>query len=139
MPAEEEVAPPLVGLHHLRIPVTGVETSRDWYVRVLGLTPLLDHEEEDRLTGVVLGHGCGLTIGLHLDPAGAAALRGYALVALAVSGVEELANWSLWLEQLDVPHTPVLMGTLGSRLEVADPDGIVVELLAGRILTVEEA
>ena len=61
------VAPGIVGFHHVRLPVTDVFRSRDWYIETLGFRPMLVEETADGVLGVVLRHGCGAVIGLHQD------------------------------------------------------------------------
>ena len=51
-----EVLGSLEGLHGVRIPVTDALVSKDWYMTVLGLEPVLDLEEEQGVVGVVLRH-----------------------------------------------------------------------------------
>jgi len=123
--AERPQPPGLVGWHHVRIPVSDVLVSRDWYVDVLGFQPMLIIEEEDRVAGVILEHPSGVVMGLHDDPRRAAPLRGFMVVALSVSDVGE------WLDHLDrrgVPHGPLEDHHLGRGCRVPDPDGILVQL-----------
>jgi catechol 2,3-dioxygenase-like lactoylglutathione lyase family enzyme len=54
-----QLRPEITGLHHIRLPVTDVLRSRDWYGEVLGFEPVLDLEEEDRL----LGTSCSIPSG----------------------------------------------------------------------------
>ena len=68
---------PLVGLHHVRIPVSDVDRSSDWYSWLFGFEARLLLEEEDRLVGVVVCHPSGLTVGLHRAPDLARTLRGF--------------------------------------------------------------
>ena len=58
----------IVGLHHVRIPVTDAWVSRNWYMSVLGFNPVLDLQEEHGLIGVVLRHRVGIVLGLHQNP-----------------------------------------------------------------------
>ena len=57
--------PAVVGLHHVRSPVSDLMRSRDWYTGVLGFEPRLSLQEEDHVVGVVLAQSNGLTLGLH--------------------------------------------------------------------------
>jgi len=124
---EREDAPPILGLHHVRLPVSDVLLSRDWYCDVLGFEPMLDFEEEDRLVGVAVQHRVGVTLGLHLDPQRAAALNGFAVVALTVAGPVVLAEWSRRFDQLGVEHSPMVKDHGGWSMQLVDPDGIIVE------------
>jgi catechol 2,3-dioxygenase-like lactoylglutathione lyase family enzyme len=137
-PADD--APLLVtGLHHVRLPVTDPERSRDWYVQVGGFVPVLDYEQEHGVVGVVCRHPSGLVIGLHQDPDRAAALSGFAVLSLAVATPEDLERWVGRLDRSSIAHGPIEQGHLGPYLEVPDPDGIVVRFHGGPLPYVEEA
>ncbi len=120
--------PALVGVHHVRLPVSDILRSRDWYLDVLGFEPVLDVEEEDALIGVVLQHPCGITMGLHLDLRRADALSDFAAVALCVGDRDELEGWCCHLDSLSLEHSPVIEGHIGYAVQVPDPDGILIEL-----------
>jgi catechol 2,3-dioxygenase-like lactoylglutathione lyase family enzyme len=117
----------VVGVYHVRLPVSDVLLSRDWYLDVLGFEPVLDYEEEDRLVGVALRHPSGVRLGVHLDPERALALRGFAVLSLRVSTRADLEAWSAHFDRLGVEHSVIAEGHPGFGLEVADPDGICVE------------
>ena len=80
--------PAIVGLHHVRVPVSDVLVSRDWYIDVLGFDPMLVSEEETSVSGEALLHPSGLVVGLHIDPDAARALKGFCVLGL---GVDTLA------------------------------------------------
>lgn len=44
--------PSIIGVHHVKFPVSDLQRSRDWYERVLGLHVLVDFPDGD---GVVRG------------------------------------------------------------------------------------
>jgi catechol 2,3-dioxygenase-like lactoylglutathione lyase family enzyme len=117
-----------VGLHHVRLPVSDVMRSRDWYIDVLGFEPCLSVESEDRGVGVVVDHPSGLALGLHYEPALARALRGFCSIALSVGTDEDLTRWCTRLDTLGVGHSAPTQGHLGWYVEVPDPDGLVIEL-----------
>ena len=125
---DEVVAQPgILGLHHIRLPVSNVLVSRDWYAQNLGFLPIL-LEEDEEVTGAVLAHPCGVVIGLHAAPEQARALRGFAIVGVVV---EDVGEWASHLDALGIAHSDLDDAHLGSCLEVADPDGIVLELHTG--------
>jgi catechol 2,3-dioxygenase-like lactoylglutathione lyase family enzyme len=129
----------VIGLHHIRIPVTDAWVSRDWYSSVLGFVPVLDFENADGVVGVVLRHRTGVVIGLHKDAMRARELHGFALLGLAVAGEDELRSWSVRLDRAGVAHGPLEEGHLGWYIELPDPDGIVVRLHAGLAPYAEQA
>ena len=117
--------PDIVGLHHVRAPVSNVVVTRDWYIDVLGFFPLLVVEEEDGVIGVALEHPSGVVVGLHREPEMARALRGFAILALTVPDI------CAWVDHLDAggyPHGEIIDGHRGRYVQLSDPDGLVVEL-----------
>jgi catechol 2,3-dioxygenase-like lactoylglutathione lyase family enzyme len=90
MSTTPRLQPRLCGVHHVKLPVTDVQASRDWYCRVLGFQPELDFVEDGTLMGVGLSHPGGLRLALRCDRDRIAALVGFDPVALAVPGRAEL-------------------------------------------------
>ena len=128
-----------VGWHHVRLPVSDVMRSRDWYTEVLGFEPLLVLEEEDRVVGVVVGQPSGPTLGLHYAPALARQLDGFCPVALSVGTADDLKQWCARLDTLGVRHSAPANGHLGWYIGIPDPDGIIVELHTIEQPTADEA
>jgi catechol 2,3-dioxygenase-like lactoylglutathione lyase family enzyme len=121
------------------VPVSDVGAARAWYAEVLGLDPVLDYEEEDRIVGVALAGGDGIAVGLHLDPVRARALAGFCVLALEVRDQGTLGAWVERLDALAVAHSGIREGHLGLYLELADPDGIVVQLHTAEHPSADEA
>ena len=118
----------IIGVHHVRLPVSDVIRSRDWYASTFGFETRLTVEEEDHIAGVVAVHRSGVTIGLHVAPALAGALRGFCSVALSVGDRSDLTSWCEYLDTLGVSHSPPTEGHVGWYVQVPDPDGLVIEL-----------
>jgi catechol 2,3-dioxygenase-like lactoylglutathione lyase family enzyme len=131
--------PAVVGLHHVRLPVSDVMRSRDRYTDVFGFEPLLSVEEEDHVVGVVVSHRNGLTLGLHYAPPLAYALDGFSPVGLSVGAVDGLTRWCTRLDALGVSHSAPAEGHLGWYVEVPDPDGLIIELHTTGQPTADEA
>jgi len=129
----------ITGLHHVRIPVSDVDVSQDWYVRVLGFEAILYEEEERGPVGTVLRHPANLFVGLHLDPHRAATLRGFAILGLTVDGPADLTRWIAHLDRLGQLHGAPSSGHLGLYVDLPDPDGIIVQLHTGEQPSVEGA
>jgi len=123
-PEDPAALPPIVNVHHVRLPVSDVLKSRDWYIDTLGFEPLLVEEDDDRIVGVALRQGA-VTLGLHQDPRRAAALRGFVAFAL---GVHDLRQWAERLTRRGVADVATRDSHLGRSLRLEDPDGIVIEL-----------
>jgi len=135
----EGTTPPLLGIHHIRVPATDVGASREWYRDTFGFEPVLDYEEEDGLVGAVLRHPSGLAVGVHRDRDRAAALSGFCLLALEVGTQAELHDWLAHLDALGVGHSGIREGHLGLLIEVPDPDGVLVQLHTAEHPSADEA
>jgi catechol 2,3-dioxygenase-like lactoylglutathione lyase family enzyme len=123
----------LSGFHHVKLPVSDVARSRDWYVRVLGLQVVIEFVEDDVLMGVALGDTAqGLSIALRHDPVRAAALSGFDAMALLLPTRDDVKHWCARLDDLDESHSGVVTGHNGGSVLVGlhDPDGIEIRLYA---------
>lgn len=119
----------VVGLHHLKLPVTDVARSRQWYVEALGFVPDLEFVEDGILRGVALAHGAAsVRLALRHDPARAVAFAGFDLVALAVGTRDDLDALLETARTAGVTPGPVMVGREGRACDLVDPDGIVVRL-----------
>jgi len=127
--------PDLAPIHHVKIPVSDVRASTEWYTRVLGLTVAIEFVENRELRGVALGAPDGGTqIALRHDPERAAGLRGFDLVALGVPTREGAHAWAEHLTALDQKHGGLVTGHNGGTVLVGlhDPDGIEMRPRAHR-------
>ena len=62
-------APALAGVHHLKLPVTDLARSREWYHSRLGFELKAEVVEQGQLMGLALGHPHGgPRLALRLDP-----------------------------------------------------------------------
>ncbi|MEV4506388.1 VOC family protein [Streptomyces klenkii] len=115
------------GIHHIKLPVTDLERSAQWYGAVLGARRLteLDHRRPDgTLFAVILDvPGLGTRLELRLDPATAVAVTGYDFLTLAVEDRAALDEWITHLDSLGVPHSPPVVALVGRLLVIPDPDG----------------
>lgn len=119
----------LIGIHHLKMPVTDVARSRDWYGEVFGFVVELEFVEDGALAGVALRHlEAHVRLALRRDAERATVLAGFDLVALAVSTLADLELALARVESLGFAHGPLLEGHQGWACDVPDPDGIVVRL-----------
>jgi catechol 2,3-dioxygenase-like lactoylglutathione lyase family enzyme len=77
-------APALAGVHHLKLPVTDLARSREWYQSRLGYQLLVEFVEQGQLMGCALAHpNGGPPLALRLDPERARAAAGFRLLRLA--------------------------------------------------------
>jgi catechol 2,3-dioxygenase-like lactoylglutathione lyase family enzyme len=134
-----DTRPLVLGLHHIRVPVSDVMRSRDWYSTVFDFEPRLTLEEEEQIVGVVLIHDSGLTLGLHHDAARARALKGFCMIALNVGDAIDLDAWCAHLDTTATEHSSPAKGHIGWHVEISDPDGLVIQLHTNGHPTADEA
>lgn len=120
--------PSLDGLHHVRLPVVDVGAVRQWFEDVLGFVCVLDYEEEDGVSGCVLAHRSGFSVGVHQAPAAASAVDGFEILTLSVGDQAALTDWIGWLDRCGTDHGPVCEAHIGLFVNVAGPGGIAVRL-----------
>ena len=125
--------PDLGPIHHVKIPVSNVRASTQWYRQVLGLDVAIEFTEDGELRGVALGAPDGTTpVALRQDPERAAALAGFDLVALGVPTRDGVQAWADHFATINQPHGGIVTGHNGGTVLVGlhDPDGIEIRLYA---------
>ena len=123
----------LQGFHHVKLPVSDVVESREWYERVLGLKVVIEFVEDGRLMGVAMTDPDGtVDLALRYAPERAAALAGFDPVAIGVPTGSEVTAWRERLDELGVAHGGIVSGHFGASVLVGlhDPDGIEIRLYA---------
>jgi catechol 2,3-dioxygenase-like lactoylglutathione lyase family enzyme len=120
--------PEITGIHHVKIPVTDLTRSQEWYARVLGFEPHLYFEDQDDVVrGVEMRRaGCEAALALRVVPEKSHALRDYDPVAWMVEDEAAINEWAAHLDAQNVEHGPVIRATLGWLMVAKDPDGIEV-------------
>jgi catechol 2,3-dioxygenase-like lactoylglutathione lyase family enzyme len=129
-PAQSQ-PPPILGIDHLKLPTSSIAPKLAFYKGILGLTHLsqFDHRHADthELFGVILQHTpTSLLVDLRLNPAQAAAQRGWDAVTWSVETRRDLEAWREWLVANSVECSRVLKGMKGWVLVAEDPDGAMV-------------
>jgi len=135
-------AAPITGLSHVQLSVSDVGASAEWYSAALGLEPFA----EDLDGGyVALRHrGARLVIVLTARSeaatgqgprdrlVGSSALGGESLdhLAFAVPDADTLCAWADHLTTMGVEHAGVVPENGNPSLQLRDPDGIAIELVA---------
>jgi len=118
-------APALAGIHHLKLPVTDLARSLEWYRSRLGYDVQVEFVEQGTLMGYGLAHPAGGPhLGLRLDPERARAAAGFDYFAIGVPDKAAIDQLARKLDELGQPHAGVHRASLGWILpEVLDPDG----------------
>lgn len=130
----------ILGVHHVKIPVTELARSRAWYERILPLEVELEFRDDDgTLRGVAYRDVNGFALALREDASRAAALRGFNPVAVLVGTRDDLVALAERLSHDGVDHTPVIRASLGWLLGAADPDGVELRFYTKERHTAEGA
>ena len=118
-------APALAGIHHLKLPVTDLARSLEWYRSRLGYDVKVEFVEHGTVMGYGLGHPAGgPDLGLRLDPDRARAAAGFDYFAIGVPDKAAIDDLARGLDGLGQPHAGVHRASLGWILPgVLDPDG----------------
>jgi catechol-2,3-dioxygenase len=125
---------PLLGFSHLQLRVRDVEASREWYSTVLGIEPLTTADDGSY---VALQHKPShmvIVLSSRVDADGAAAAGRPDVpldhLAFAVPDGETLRLWADHLTEVGIEHRGVELELGKPSLQLTDPDGIGVELVA---------
>ncbi|MEU7852409.1 VOC family protein [Nonomuraea sp. NPDC049141] len=124
-------SPILSGIHHVKIPVSDLTRSVQWYGQVFGFAVTTEFPEAD---GTVLGvagtvPGLGDTqLTLRVNRDAAQGCVGFDPVSFAVDDLADVHAWAAHLDTLGVAHSPVIEATVGWLLVFDDPDGISLHL-----------
>jgi catechol 2,3-dioxygenase-like lactoylglutathione lyase family enzyme len=118
-------APALAGIHHLKLPVTDLSRSREWYFSRLGYQVQMEFVEQGRLMGVALSHpNGGPPLALRLDPERARAAAGFDYFSIGVPDKDAIDGLAARLTMLGESHAGVHWASIGWILpELHDPDG----------------
>lgn len=122
----------MTGLSHVQMRVTDVAASADWYAAALGLEPF---RADPAIGYVALRHQTsGVVIVLTADTSGSWRADGGALdhLAFAVPDGATLEAWADHLTSMGIDHAGVVPENGNPSLQLRDPDGTAVELVAPR-------
>ncbi len=126
---------PITGLSHVQLLVSDVAASAKWYSTVLGLVPFADDAD---IGYVALQHRGGrFVVVLTKTPASRAGQTetessgdGLDHLALAVPDGAALEAWAAHLTEAGIDHAGVVLEGGHPSLQLRDPDGIALELVA---------
>jgi catechol 2,3-dioxygenase-like lactoylglutathione lyase family enzyme len=127
------VVPPLKQIHHVKLPVSDLSASRDWYQRILGFEVEIEFTEGGELRGLAMtDRDRTVRLALRLDPERTAALSGFDPLALTVPSRDDVQAWVEHLDGAGAVHGGVVTGHRGGAVLVGlhDPDGIEIRLYA---------
>jgi catechol 2,3-dioxygenase-like lactoylglutathione lyase family enzyme len=118
-------APALAGVHHLKLPVTDLARSLEWYRSRLGYAAQIEFVEKGRLMGCAMAHpNGGPALALRLDPERARAAAGFDYFSIGVPDKAAIDDLAARLTRLGEQHAGVHWATIGWILpQLHDPDG----------------
>jgi len=119
------LTPSLAGIHHLKLPVTDLGRSSEWYRSRLGYEVAAEFVEDGQLMGCALAHSNGgPPLALRLDPDRARAAAGFDYFAIGVPSRDAIEELAAHLTTLGEEHAGVQRASLGWILPyLHDPDG----------------
>ena len=117
--------PVLAGIHHLKLPVTDLARSREWYESRLGYRVHMEFVEEGQLMGVGMAHpNGGPPLALRMNPERARAAAGFDYFSIGVPDKDAIDQLAARLTALGERHAGVHWASIGWILpELHDPDG----------------
>jgi glyoxylase I family protein len=122
-------ASPVSGFSHVQLLVSDVAASEEWYSTVLGVERLTAAEDG---TYVAMRHRpSGVVVVLTAEAAAVSDGGRLDHLAFAVGDKPALESWAEHLGSLGFEHTGVNAEGRNWSLQLHDPDGISIELVAG--------
>jgi catechol 2,3-dioxygenase-like lactoylglutathione lyase family enzyme len=117
--------PRLDGVHHLKLPVSDLARSLEWYRTRLGYEKSVEFVEGGTLMGIGMRHSeGGPGLALRLDPERAAAAAGFDYFAIGVPDRAAITELADRLTALGEEHAGVHRASTGWILPLLhDPDG----------------
>ena len=117
--------PLLDGVHHLKLPVTDLQRSIDWYGDRLGYQVEVEFVEQGRLAGVAMRHpNGGPPLALRHDAERCRAAAGFDYFSIGVPDKDALESLAASLTEKGERHAGVHFAGVGWILpELHDPDG----------------
>jgi catechol 2,3-dioxygenase-like lactoylglutathione lyase family enzyme len=118
-------APSLAGVHHLKLPVSDLRRSQQWYEACLGYRLSEEFHDDGQLTGIGMEHpNGGPGIAFRLDPERARAAAGFDYFSIGVPDKQSIEALATRLSDLGEDHAGVHFATFGWILPMLhDPDG----------------
>ena len=118
------------GIHHIKLPVSDLARSREWYERVLAYTVDREFPDDDGVVRGVAGWlpGAGVPLALRHNAQAAAGNAGFDPVSFAISDRAAAEDWAAHFDALGERHSEIRRGSRGWVVDVYDPDGLTIRL-----------
>jgi catechol-2,3-dioxygenase len=125
------IVAPISGLSHFQLLVSDVEASARWYSTVLGLVP---YAEDLEIGYVALRQPAAkVVVVLTTRPEGVEGVSPIDVldhIAFGAADGDSLQAWAAHLTELGIRHDGVVLENGRPSLQLRDPDGIAIELVA---------
>jgi catechol 2,3-dioxygenase-like lactoylglutathione lyase family enzyme len=121
----------IVGFAHIKLPVTDVERSAQWYASLLGMRLCMEFVEQDQLRGVELVEpASGIKIALRDRSVcmGQPILSGFDIVAVELASTEAVHALAEWCAENGVEIVGIQDFPGGAAMDIPDPDGTVIRI-----------
>jgi catechol-2,3-dioxygenase len=133
-------AAPITGLSHVQLLVSDVAASAHWYRTALGLQPYVEdldqgyvalrHREAKLVVVLTTRPDAQPSPAVHSSAISAVGQQCLDHLAFAVPDEDSLQRWAEHLSNLSLDHDGVTLENGNPSLQLRDPDGIAIELVA---------
>ncbi|HEY5251259.1 MAG TPA: VOC family protein [Acidimicrobiales bacterium] len=123
---------PITGLSHVQLLVTDVQVSAAWYAVALGLEPYVEDVDNGYIALRHRGARVVIVLTSRAEATTDEKLNAGRLdhMAFAVPDDSVLQTWAGHLTEMSIEHDGVVLESGNFSLQLRDPDGIAIELVA---------
>ncbi len=116
----------ILGLHHIKIPVSDLPRSRAWYERVFDLESFMEFrdDEDGVVRGVAYRSKGELALSLRVNTQAAKGIAGFDPFAIMLRSRPDIDYWVERLDSFGIAHSPVIEAPIGYIMTFNDPDGL---------------
>jgi len=95
------------GIHHVKLPVSDLARSREWYERVLGFTVEREFPDDDGVVRGVGGRlpGAGVPVALRQNAQAAAGNAGFDPVSFAIADRVSAEEWTAHFDAVPLDYS----------------------------------
>jgi glyoxylase I family protein len=127
---------PLLGFSHVQLMVSDVAASCEWYTSVLGVEPFVTADDHSYVALQHRPSHVAIVLTKRADAwSGDAPAEPLDHLAFAVPDGDTLQLWAEHLTEVGIEHEGVVLELGKPSLQLRDPDGIAIELVAPAVRT----